>query len=231
MRVGERIIEGCNQRWILASSSPRRRELWSLLGWKAEVRPASIDEMREEDEKPEIYVSRLALKKARTALKEEHGIGIIFAADTIVVDGDQILGKPSDADQARRMLLYLRGCVHRVITAIALIDMQSERVFVDTCETEVPMRSYSLKALEAYIDSGSPLDKAGAYGIQDDSFNPVDEARMEGCYANVMGLPLCHLMRSMREMDIQPPEALPEKCQAYTGYECTIFPTILRWEK
>jgi MAF protein len=231
MVIGEKTIEGNDVRWILASSSPRRRELWSLVGWNAEVRPTSVSEMQEEGEKPEIYVSRLALEKARAAANAEKGNGMIFAADTIVVDGDQILGKPSDTDQARRMLLKLRGRVHCVITAIALIDLASERIFMDTCETDVPMRSYPSKSVEAYIASGSPLDKAGAYGIQDDDFDPVDEAKMEGCYANVMGLPLCHLMRGMREMGIEPPEALPGKCQAYTGYDCKIFPKVLRWEK
>ena len=230
MLLGEKAIES-EVRWILASGSPRRRQLWSLLDWSAELRPTSIIERRGEGERPEDYVSRLALEKLRAAAKVESGNGIIFAADTIVVDGDQIMGKPSDADQARTMLLRLRGRRHRVITAIALLDLASERVFADACNTQVAMRQYSLEEMEAYIASGNPLDKAGAYGIQDDGFSPVDEAQMKGCYANVMGLPLCHLMRTTRRMGIELPEAIPEKCKAYTGYDCRAFSAILGWEK
>lgn len=231
MFVRKRAIEGSGLRWILASGSPRRRELWSLLDWNAEVQPICIDELPKDNEEPVAFVRRMALEKAHAASGKADGFGEIFAADTIVVDGDRILGKPLDAGQAREMLWDLRGHVHRVITAIALIDLEQEHVFIDTCGTDVPMRSYSHEEIDAYVASGSPLDKAGAYGIQDDGFNPVDESRMAGCFANVMGLPLCHLMRCMREMGIEPPEALPERCQAHTGYICEIFPAILGWKK
>ncbi len=92
------------------------------------------------------------------------------------------------------------------------------------------MRSYNSEELQAYVRSGSPLDKAGAYGIQDRSFDPVEVDGMSGCYANVVGLPICHIVRAMRKFDYEPVFDVPSRCQAYTGYDCDVYPVILRYE-
>jgi predicted house-cleaning NTP pyrophosphatase (Maf/HAM1 superfamily) len=108
-----------------------------------------------------------------------------------------------------------------------VLDAAGRPMAVDTCVSEVPMREYADPEVEAYLDSGSPLDKAGAYGIQDGDFNPVDMSRMRDCFANVMGLPLCHLVRNLRRLGYEPPADVPAACQAFTGYECHVFPAIL----
>jgi len=164
---------------------------------------------------------RLALAKAKAA-----GIrsGLVLGADTVVVDGDQVLGKPQDMEDARRMLEALRGRSHRVITSIALLDLEAGKQFVDTCESRVPMRDFSDADLESYLASGSPLDKAGSYAIQDRDFVPVEVGGMRECFANVMGLPLCHVVRNLPEA---PPVDVPTACQAHTGYQCPIYREVL----
>jgi predicted house-cleaning NTP pyrophosphatase (Maf/HAM1 superfamily) len=115
-----------------------------------------------------------------------------------------------------------------VITAIALYDVQNNRQLFDICETKVPMRKYSDEEIEAYIASGDPMDKAGAYGIQNAEFHPVAIEKMNGCYANVMGLPLCHLTRTMRELGIVPAVDIPQRCRSATQYACRIFEDVLK---
>jgi MAF protein len=208
---------------ILASNSPRRKELLALVGWPFEVRPADIDERQRPDEPPVRYVRRLACEKAQAIAEREQGL--VLAADTIVVDGDDLLGKPADPGDARRMLRQLRGRTHQVYTGIALIDTDTGASMDDVCRTDVPMRDYSDAEMDAYIASGDPLDKAGAYAIQHAGFHPV--TGMTGCFASVMGLPLCHLSLALRCLGFDPPEALPERCQATLGYECPIYEEIL----
>ena len=120
---------------------------------------------------------------------------IIIAADTTVVDEGQILGKPANAYEAESMLRRLRGREHQVFTALAVVRRSEGFLALDWCVTQVPMRTYSDEEMYAYIATGDPLDKAGAYAIQHPDFSPV--ANLEGCYANVMGLPLCHLKRTL----------------------------------
>lgn len=208
---------------ILASNSPRRKELLSLLEWPFTVLPADINESRRAGEAPAHYVRRLACEKAQTIAARENGL--VLAADTIVVDGDELLGKPADATEARRMLAQLRGRVHQVLTGIALIDTETGQTFEDVCQTDVPMRRYSDAEITAYIATGDPLDKAGAYAIQHAGFHPV--AGLEGCFASVMGLPLCHLWVGLRQFGRMPPEDLPERCQHWLDYDCPIFEMIL----
>ncbi len=213
---------------ILASNSPRRKELLALFGWPFAVIPADIDERQHPDEPPVHYVRRLACEKAQAIAEAEQGL--IVAADTIVVDGDELLGKPLDADDARRMLKQLRGRTHQVYTGIALIDTEAGELRGDVCQaevcrTDVPMRMYSDAEVEAYIASGDPLDKAGAYAIQHAGFHPV--LGLAGCYASVMGLPLCHLAVALRQLGFEPPLALPDRCQATLDYGCPVFEAIL----
>ena len=209
----------------LASASPRRKELLRLTGWNVEARPTEVEERQEPGEAPEMMTQRLAVAKARTADGE-----LMLGADTVVVQDDQVLGKPADAAEARRMLEMLRGRRHRVVSSIALVDAEGRTLATDTCVSEVPMRDYAEGELETYLSSGSPLDKAGAYGIQDGGFQPVSMDEMRDCFANVMGLPLCHLVRCMRRLGHEPAADVPAACRAHTGYDCRVFAAILSGE-
>lgn len=213
---------------LLASASPRRRELMELTGWDVEICPVPVDEMVQVDERAEALAIRLARTKALAAAAESPPCKLVLAADTVVVDGDTILGKPVDAMDAERMLLMLRDREHEVITALVFLQPDSGEEIVETCKTVVPMRAYDRGALQAYIAGGSPLDKAGAYGIQDSEFNPVELSQMQGCFANVMGLPLCHLQRALGRMGHDLTVDLPTRCKAYTGYDCNVYQEILR---
>lgn len=213
---------------LLASGSPRRRELMELTGWEVAICPVPVDEIVQADERAEALAIRLARTKARAAVDECPAGELILAADTIVVDDGTILGKPVDASDAERMLLLLRDRDHEVITALVFLHPASGDEIVETCKTVVPMRAYDNEGLQAYIKGGSPLDKAGAYGIQDREFNPVELSQMQGCFANVMGLPLCHLQRALGRLGHDLAVDLPSRCKAYTGYDCSVYQEILR---
>ena len=208
---------------ILASNSPRRRELVSLFGWPFTVIPADIDESRLADESPVEYVRRLACEKAQAIAARE--TGLVVAADTIVADGDELLGKPMDEDDARRMLVQLRGRMHQVYTGIAMINTETGESFGDVCRTDVPMRLYSDEEIEKYIATLDPMDKAGAYAIQHPGFHPVEG--LTGCFASVMGLPLCHLVIGFRKLGVHPLEDLPIRCQNWLDYHCPVYAGIL----
>jgi septum formation protein len=212
----------------LASGSPRRAELLEIVGWNALCHPVAILETAYPDEDPPSFAKRLALEKAKKAVDADSMI--VLGADTIVILGDRILGKPLDQAHAARMLEELRGKIHQVITAIALVDHVHDRSLVEICETDVPMRDYSEEELKAYIETGSPLDKAGAYGIQDGDFYPVDLETMDGCFANVMGLPLCHVARAFKKLGLVAPDNLHENCIQHTGYACQAYMEILQRE-
>jgi len=211
----------------LASASPRRSALLQLTGLSAEILNSNIDEILDEGEVPQAFARRLALQKARKAVENPGHQGLIIGADTIVLDGDRVLGKPRDAEHAEQMLLNLRGRNHTVITAIAILDTKTGREFVDHCETEVPMRNYSQKEIRTYIATGDPLDKAGAYAIQHVDFQPVEVEDMAGCFANVMGLPLCHLSRQLRKLHVNPKNDIVKQCKQYTNYNCQVHVSIL----
>ncbi len=211
---------------ILASNSPRRRQLLALLGWDFQVIPAEVDESTREAESPSDYVRRLAASKARAVSAKSTSDAIIVAADTTVVDGDEILGKPVDRTDAERMLRQLRGRNHQVFSGVAVNRRADNMLLVDCCVTDVPMRNYDDAEMQAYINSGDPMDKAGAYAIQYADFHPVEI--LTECYANVVGLPLCHLTRTLRKMGIRADQHTPAVCQTTLGYTCPIFETILR---
>jgi septum formation protein len=184
---------------ILASVSPRRRELLSQIGVAFTVDPADVDETVRPGEGPEAYAARVALAKAKAAAGRRRE-GIVIAADTIVVLGDEILGKPVDALDAERMLTLLSGKVHRVITAIAVLDAASGRTAIRTAVTNVRFRSLTEREISSYVGTGEPLDKAGAYGIQEKGSLLVEG--IEGCYFNVVGLPLTLLAEMLKEFGI-----------------------------
>jgi MAF protein len=213
----------------LASASPRRSELLALTGWEQAVLPAEVDETPQEGEAAEALARRLAREKALAA-SEANAQSAVIAADTVVELDGKILGKPSGPEEARQMLRALRGRSHRVITAIHLLDPVSDREILDACTTEVPMRAYSDAELEAYVASGEPLDKAGGYGIQSQGFQPVDRGRLAGCFANVMGLPLCHVVRSAQHLGLQPARDVPAACQEHLAYDCPVYAQILEAE-
>jgi septum formation protein len=180
---------------ILASNSPRRRELLTQIGLPFTVAPSDADESVLPGESPEAYAVRVALEKARIAA-ERAGEGIVIAADTIVAIGDIILGKPADAGDAKHMLELLAGKEHRVVTALAVMDAATARCAARISTTRVWFRELSGREIAAYVATGEPLDKAGAYGIQERGALLVE--RIEGCYSNVVGLPLSLLGEMLR---------------------------------
>jgi len=210
-------------RLILASNSPRRRQLLALANWNFIVSAADVDESLYENESPSDYVLRLAEKKARAVKADTDQI--VLAADTTVVDGSDILGKPTDDAEAMQMLTQLRGRTHQVYTGLALLRISDGLLLKELSITDVPMRAYSDEEIRSYVATGDPLDKAGAYAIQHPEFSPV--ASMSGCYAGVMGLPLCHVVRMMRQMDIEPNADVPLNCQKLLNYDCPVFEKIL----
>jgi septum formation protein len=210
---------------ILASNSPRRRELLSLGGWVFHLEVADINEDVRPGEEPAAYVERLAREKARAVLPRSKPGQVILGADTTVVLDDEILGKPADAAEARTMLTRLRGREHQVYTGVAVLRASDQSLLSEVCLTDVPMRAYTDAEMDAYIASGDPLDKAGAYGIQNPDFQPVVD--MRGCYASVMGLPLCHLTVLLGQLDIRPQADIPKNCQAALNYDCPVFRAIL----
>jgi MAF protein len=203
---------------VLASNSPRRRQLLSLTGWSFTVSAADADESQHANESPADYVLRLAETKARAIHADADQI--VLAADTTVVDGPDVLGKPRDHAEARAMLKRLRGHAHQVYTGVAVLRNTEEHLLTDLCVTDVPMRDYSDEEIDAYVQTGDPLDKAGAYAIQHPEFKPV--ARMEGCFASVMGLPVCHVIRLLRKMDIQPRSDFFLSCETLLEYKCPV---------
>jgi MAF protein len=214
-------------RLILASNSPRRRELLSLLGLPFESTAVEVDETPGWNEAPAACVTRLAQEKARQALREVQPADgmMLLTSDTIVALAGKIYGKPANAAKAREMLTSLRGREHSVLTAITLA-FPDGRGITDLCETPVPMRNYTDAEMDAYIASGDPLDKAGAYAIQHAGFHPVDA--LTGCFASVMGLPLCHAARSLTAAGITVQPGLPARCQQKLHYQCPVYSAVLK---
>lgn len=183
---------------ILASSSPRRRELLASLGIEYTIIKPEIDETQHDGEPPLAYVRRLSQEKAQAVAGQVQSqvtivaadTVVILAADTIGIDGEgEILGKPADADEARTMLKRLRGRDHLVVTAFTLRRTGPQSMsYTQDVQTRVTMRDYSDDEIEAYIATGDPFDKAGSYAIQHPGFRPV--ADLSGSRTNVIGLPL-----------------------------------------
>ncbi len=194
---------------ILASGSPRRRELLPLLGVPFVVQPVEVSEDNHRGESPDAQVVRLAQLKAAAGLEAAPG-RVIVAADTLVALDGRVLGKPRDSHEAEVMLRRLRGRSHTVFSGVTLVDGHSGWRRTELAQTTVWMRNYTDLELETYVSSGDPLDKAGAYAIQYPGFSPVE--RVEGCYANVIGLPLCHLYRLLQAMGYDLPQTPEAEC-------------------
>jgi MAF protein len=189
---------------ILASSSPRRREILAQLQIPFTVRPADIDETPHDGESPDAMVLRLSREKAHAIARPASTDTIILAADTtVVLDGENI-GKPQDAVDADAILRRLRGRPHQVFTGVTMLcamPNHQPQTWSSLCETRVHMRDYGDDEIARWIATGKLYDKAGAYAIQDADINPV--ARIVGCYLNVMGLPLCEVIRGLNALGVR----------------------------
>ncbi len=186
-------------RLILASASPRRADLLSQIGLKFEIYPSNISEITpDKDKSPEFVTQNLALQKARS-VAERHTEGLVIGADTLVVLKDELLGKPKNPTHAQEMLTRLSGTCHEVVTGVALIDakLNREKTWAET--TQVYFRELCPTEITAYIETGEAADKAGAYGIQGRGAAFVE--RIEGCYFNVVGLPLARLVEELMEFE------------------------------
>ncbi len=184
-------------RLILASASPRRRQLLRQIGLKFTVVPSTIRETVRRDHSPSRNVRRIALEKAReVAARRDRGI--VVGADTIVVVGKRILGKPQSKKEARAMLATVSGRHHAVYTGFALVDARTGRSMTEAVRTRVRFRKLTKAEIEDYVASGSPLDKAGAYGIQDD-FGAVFVESINGCFYNVVGFPLVRFYQELKK--------------------------------
>jgi septum formation protein len=214
-------------RLLLASGSPRRRELLHLLGIPFQVVVPHGEETTPPSGDAHLLASHLAQQKASSVV-DQSADALIVAADTLVVLEGRILGKPEDADSARAMLDALCGRQHQVITGLAILPPSTKSPRVQSVETQVWMRRYGDHETAAYVARSEPFDKAGAYAIQDPLFLPVE--RIQGCYANVMGLPLCHLFVALKRAGVTAPVPPLQACEAHTGHTCPIAEEVLRAE-
>lgn len=185
---------------ILASASPRRKELLERIGLKFEVEPSNYAEDTRSKLSPDKLAWAISLGKAR-AVAARHKNTIVIAADTFIVFKGKIMGKPGTEAEARKMLMKLRGKPHSVITGFTVLDTDSDKVLTESVETVVYIRNLTAEEIEAYVKSKEPLDKAGAYAIQ--GLGSVIVERIEGDYFNVMGLPLSALAEGLKEFGIR----------------------------
>ncbi|SRR6266566_4544538 len=207
---------------LLASASPRRRQILQLLDLPNTVCALSIDEDAAQERfrgPAEEMAPWLAKHKAAAALKLPEAVGrLVITADTTVLLYGEILGKPQDEAHAHALLRALRGRWHHVVTGIAVsqnIDGK-HKIQAASCITPVLMRNYNEAEIDAYIASSDPMDKAGAYGIQHPAFQPTE--RIDGCYFNVVGLPLCVLVDLLAEFNVYP--VLARQGQGEQGMAC-----------
>lgn len=184
---------------ILASGSPRRKELLEKIGLQFEVAVGNIEEDLNNSLPPRKLAEKLSLEKAMAAAKK-YPDAVIIAADTIGVFEGNIIGKPHTASAARKMLSMLSGKMHLVITGYTVLDTGTQKSITNSVTTKVYFRSLTGAEIEAYVKTGEPLDKAGAYAIQ--GLGALIVEKIEGDYYNVIGLPLNSLMESLKEFGI-----------------------------
>ncbi len=187
-----------SQRLILASSSPRRKELLESVGLTIEVINPSADEIMLGDESPGEFASRVAFEKAASVSRGLDGDSLVLGADTIVVVDDTVLGKPVDEDDAVRMLGLLSGNEHYVLTAFSIVRPREELLHAEIVRTSVRVSRLAASDIEGYIKTGEPMDKAGAYGIQGIGAFMVEG--ITGSYTNVVGLPVPEVLRAFTRL-------------------------------
>jgi len=207
---------------VLASTSPRRNELLRLLGIPFEKRPSNADETHHGNVDAVDYVRQMAREKG-LMVRQSEGEWIL-SADTIVALDGRVVGKPANDDEAYEILRALRGRGHLVYTALCLRTENGGKAAESLCTTDVFMRDYSDEELAAYIASEDYKDKAGGYAIQHRQFHPC--TGVQGCYANVMGLPLCHLAMLLESAGCKLEADVPQACQRYNEITCEVYPQI-----
>jgi len=186
------------KRIVLASRSPRRVKLFGQIGLRVDVMPSEVEEQFDPGQSAVGNARSLALQKANDIARKCDD-AIVVGADTIVELDGELLGKPGSKEEAIQMLERLSGRTHTVITGIALVDRPSGRSVVDEEITRVVFRTLPAHEIAAYVAAGSPMDKAGAYGIQDD-YGAVFVTRVEGCFYNVVGFPLARFYTRLQEL-------------------------------
>ena len=189
----------CEKTIVLASASPRRKELLEQIGLEFEVEPGNYEEGLSLELEPHELARKISLDKARVvAVKYKNSI--VIAADTFIVFGGRILGKPHTEKDAREMLVAISGKGHSVITGFSIIDTGNNKTLSRSVETKVYIRELTLAEIDAYVKSGEPLDKAGAYAIQ--GLGSVFVEKIDGDYYNVVGLPLSALTKALKDFGI-----------------------------
>ncbi|WP_366924081.1 Maf family protein [Metallumcola ferriviriculae] len=185
---------------ILASQSPRRKQLLEQLGLSFIISTSGVEEMMAAGRDPEQLVKELALAKAKD-VAAKFSSGVVIGADTLVVLGDEPLGKPSTQYEAREMLQRLSGRMHRVVTGVAVVAVPAQRMMTECVTTKVKFRELSSRNIEAYLATGEYIDKAGSYAIQ--GIGALLVEGIDGCYFNVVGLPLVKLAEMLQKVGIQ----------------------------
>ncbi|MEZ4708923.1 MAG: Maf family protein [Caldilineaceae bacterium] len=209
---------------ILASASPRRQQFFKELGLQCTIHVADIDETPRPDEDPILLAHRLAESKAQAVAERTASNGreqLIIAADTVVAQDRELLGKPLDEADAARMLRQLRTGVHQVHSGVSVLQRAANgetRQETIVNSTDVVMRPYADTEIAAYVATGDPLDKAGAYAIQHPVFAPVQQ--INGCISGVMGLPLANLRGLLARFGVQIEAPLPPLCQFHAAFAC-----------
>ena len=202
---------------VLASASPRRRELLAEMGLEFQIVPSDVAEVPKPGEPAEEVVRRLSMDKAlAVASNVEHGF--VIGADSMVVLEGEVMGKPSDAAEARLMLLRLRGTRHQVATGVTVVDAASGRYISDSMTSNITLRDLSEREIDASIASGTPSDKAGAYAVQDTDLRPARS--WDGCYSNIVGLPLCRLGEILAELGFLLPQGWYAMAAQVCGDSC-----------
>ncbi|MFC1943056.1 Maf family protein [Chloroflexota bacterium] len=184
---------------ILASASPRRKELLEKIGLRFKAEPSNYEEDIPSALEPHELAQKISLEKAKVVASKHQNV-IVIAADTFIVLGDQILGKPHTEKEARKMLEAISGKSHSVITGFSIIDTSNNKTLSKSVETRIYVRRLTLAEIDAYVKSKEPLDKAGAYAIQ--GLGAVFVEKIEGDYFNVIGLPLSALTETLKEFGI-----------------------------
>ena len=200
----------------LASSSPRRKALLEEIGLSFDICPSNIDEDIKQGESPAEHCLRLAEEKAKEAAKNVE-TGWILGADTIVFIDNQILGKPSNVNEAQEMLTLLRGRCHKVLTAFCLLNASTDTTIKRIAESRIKIKNLTDKEIEDYLKTGEPLDKAGAYAVQGIGNFMVES--IEGSYTNVVGLPMEELRQALEELGIISKETKASKSQSIRASE------------
>ena len=185
---------------ILASQSPRRKWLLEQIGLEFDIIPSNFDEDIENKKFSKKLIESLAYEKAKEVSERIGNEVLIIAADTVVILGNQILGKPTDEEDARQMLQKLSNKTHKVITAIAIIDKYEDKTLINSKISKVKFKKLTDREINDYIKTGEPLDKAGSYGIQ--AYGSLFVEKVEGCYNNIVGLPLNLLAEMLKSFGV-----------------------------